>query len=161
MADTSTQKIILKFLDATGKKGRSEFWIATNTGIDPLSGAPYAAVLAAIQPMSTALIFAAISETTEYSPVGSKVSSTWDARDKLVMQFQDSIGRYRLYKAPNPKTTCFVSPALQSMKTSAGVALTLVNTLASNMVDRAGGPFTFVRGYRLRSKRLRPGSKRY
>lgn len=161
MADNPTQKIILRFLDMTGKKGRSEFWITTNTSADPLAGSYYSTVLAAIQPLSTATIFAALSETTEHVVVSTPVSSTWDSRDKLVMQFQDSMGRYRLYKAPNPKTTCFVSPALQTMSTAAGVALSLTAALSSNMVDRVGGAFTFIRGYRLRSKRLRPGSKRY
>jgi hypothetical protein len=161
VADNPTVRCVLKFLDATGKKGRSEFWIGTDGSTDPLTTSEFTSVLAVIEPLSTAVIFAALSETSEHVVSGAAIASTWDARDKLVMQFQDSMGRYRLYKLPNPKTTCFVSPALQTMKTSAGPALTLVNTLASNMVDRDGGAFSFIRGYRLRSKRLRPGSKRY
>ena len=161
MADNDTQRIILKALDMTGKKGRTEFWIGIDTSIDPLTGTPYLNCLAAIKTLSTATFFAAISETSEHVVTGSPISSTWDSRDKLVLQYQDSMGRYRLYKAPNPKTTCFVSPALQSMKTSAGPALTLANLLATDMRDKVGGTFNFIRGYRLRSKRLRPGSKRY
>jgi hypothetical protein len=162
MALNPAQKITFFFIDATGKRGSSSMWQVTDVSTNPVTQTGPTAVAAALQNLSSAMMVTVLSNTEERAVASSPTSSVWDPRTKLVIQLLNSIGAYRLYKFPNPKTTCFISPALQTMSTASGTpSLALRTALLANMVDENGGVYTFVRGYRLRSRHLRAGSNRY
>ena len=161
MANSPAQKIIVKLEDLGGKTGSTSFWVPTDTTADPLESAGAIAILGDIEGLSTCLVVGLISETSENVVVGTPTSSPWDDRDKMALEFRDSMGSYRTYRFADPKSTCFISPAYEVITVSGGIANTLASLLVTNMKDRAGGSFTFVRGYRSRSRRLRAGSKRF
>jgi hypothetical protein len=160
MATNPAQQIILKMKDFLGKTGETSYWLPTDVSADPLSQTAVATMLAAIKLFTGGTIYQMQSKTIEAVIESTTfVTSIFDSRDKLVLQFRDSMGRPRSWAIPNPRPACFVSPALQILAAT-GVGPTLASVLASNMVDNNGGSFTFVRGYRLGSRHLRGAQKK-
>lgn len=160
MADAVAQQIISVFEDGENKTGTSDFWVPYAAS-DPLAGAGAIAICTDLQPMSAAVIVKNLSRTYERVITGgSLTSSPYTARDKLCLELRDSQGRHNTWRFGVPKQSCFQSPTYEFAVTGSPVS-SLVSALVANMVDPAGGSYTYVRGYRSMSRNLRAASKKF
>jgi hypothetical protein len=162
VSDQATQKIIIKLQDNDGKTGRTEWWQTTSVATDPLTQAGYTNILPALLNLTACTQVASISETVENVVAGTITAGPYTARDHLVLKFRDSFGNYRKFRFPAPLLADFTSPAYLWAVTTADTPVPILAALLqTNMVDRGGGSYQFVLGWRDRSNRLRAGSKRY
>lgn len=161
MADEPTQLIINSFMDGNGKTGTHAYHVETDTSSDILTGTAVAAITPVLIPMSAATLIRQISRTTERVAGTSAGSTPYTCRDKLALEFVDSLGNHRTWKFGAALQSVFVSPEYSQFISTATPGSTLKSVLTANMVDRAGGSYTYVRGYRDRSRRQRPGSKKF
>lgn len=166
MAVDATQQVVFTMLDNNGKTGTTAIHIVTSTSDDPLGRTAVTDIGTAILGISDAKIVGRLSLTRE--KFGTlPVASVYGARDKLVVELKDSIGRFSRIKFPSPlaitsgSADLFLANGREFVDSSNPEWIALVAAIQTHAVDSAGGSFTVVRGYRDASRRLRPGSKKF
>lgn len=161
MADALTQLVKIKWVDSDGKIGSSAFSVTLDAATNPLTRTVVTDIVTATRALTNCKITGEIGQTSENELVGVAAAANYNARDKMKVVYVDGQNVRHALDIPDPLPTMFTAPAYEYVDESVTAWDDLVTSIEGNVVGKDGNGVTVLYGYRSRSRRLRPGSKKF
>jgi hypothetical protein len=150
--DAVVQRVIFQVTDNMGKTGHLALTIPTDSSTDPIE--TFSGFATVFNAVSDAIITGRVGETAAGADTSSAASNSYDARDKLAVEYVDSQNNKHLMHIPDPDPAIFLENNEQ-VDPANSLWLAAKSAIEGNVKDKLGNAVKVVRGFRTRSRRLK------
>lgn len=152
MALAAIQRVIVEVTDVAGDSGVMALDIDMNAAADPtLAFATFPAVFNAV---SDAVITGMVGQTADNGTVGTALTSPFDIRDKLSVEYVGSQNDHHFVEIGDPNPAIFLADG-ETVNPANALWIDLKAKIETNVKDKLGNAVTVIKGFRNRSRNLK------